>query len=383
MGTMPISARARQWGMFAPAIVALWSGAAFAAPDPGPDHFLSVGAIYLEPDSHRGANYGTGAEVSYAQRLAKKYWLEGRLFTSVLDTGAQTQIDFYQTGLGLDLLVPFGNERQSHFFGLTGLGGVANSVSPGSESGTTAFFEAGVGWRGRLWERWGLRPRLELRYVHDTFQSGANDLHFGLTIEIPPKPVRIVEKVVEVEKIVEVPVEIEKIVEKEVVCVVPALPEPEPPAVAPVAPTDIDGDGVMDDKDKCPGTLAGAKVDADGCVIKKAQSINLPNVEFEPNSAVLAAAGRDKLDPVVEFLANQPAVQVEVIGHTDAQGSETYNQKLSEGRAEAVAEYFESKGIAHARLGSKGRGESQPMASNKTAEGRSQNRRVELRIRAK
>jgi OOP family OmpA-OmpF porin len=375
MGTTPVRARARHWGAIASAFAAVWAGAAVAADTPVPKHFLSVGAVYITPDDKRGADYGTGADVRYASRFGESNWLEARLFTTILDTGAQTQIDFYQTGLGVDWLKPLGNQNRSHFFVLAGAGAVANDVTPKSESGTTAFYEAGFGWRATTWESWGMRPRLELRYMHDSIGDGVNDLHFGLTLEIPPKPARIVEKVVEVEKIVEIPVEVEKIIEKQVVCVVP------PEQVQ--GPVDADGDGVMDDKDKCPGTLPGAKVDADGCVVKKAQSINLPNVEFETGSAVLTDAGKERLAPVVDFLNNQPEVQVVVIGHTDAQGSEIYNQKLSEGRAEAVAEYLESRGIAHARLSSRGRGESQPIADNKTAEGRALNRRVELRIHAK
>jgi len=375
MSTTPVSARARQWGALASTIAALCAGAAAAAEGPVPKHFLSVGAIYISPDDNRGAEYGTGADVRYAKRFGEWTWLEARLFTTILDTGAQTQIDFYQTGLGLGWLTPLGDQNRSHFFVLTGVGAVNNEVSPSSESGTTAFYEAGFGWRARTWESWGLRPRLELRYLHDTIGSGRNDLHFGLTLEIPPKPERIVEKRVEVERVVEVPVVVEKIVEKQVVCIVP------PEQIQ--GPVDADGDGVMDDRDKCLGTLAGAKVDAEGCVVKKAQSINLPNLEFEPSSAVLTDDGKEKLVPVVDFLTNQPDVQMIVVGHTDAQGSETYNQKLSEGRAEAVAEYLESRGIAHARLNSRGRGESQPIADNKTAEGRALNRRVELRIHAK
>lgn len=368
------SATARLWGAAAPVIAVLWMGTAIAQTDPVPKHFLSVSGLYVSPDSARNADYGAGADVRYARRFGASNWLEARVFNLILETGSQTQIDFYQTGFGLDYLKPFGDQTGPHFFALAGAGGVINEVTPQSASETTAFYEGGLGWRGRTWEKWGLRPRLELRYVHDSFGDGANDIHFGLTLEIPPKPARIVERTVEVEKIVEVPVEVEKIVEKQVVCVIPAEQ---------MGPVDADGDGVMDDTDKCLGTLAGAKVDAEGCVVKKAQSINLPNVEFEPGSAVLTDAGKERLAPVAEFLANQLEVQVTVIGHTDAQGSESYNQKLSEGRAEAVAEYLESRGIAHARLSSRGRGESQPVADNKTAEGRALNRRVELRIQAK
>jgi len=373
MRTTPISAGRRQWGVVASVFAGLWVATAAAAADPLPPHFLSVSGLYISPDDSRGADFGTGADVRYAKRFGTN-WLEGRLFMSILDTGAKTQIDFYQTGVGVDWLRPFGDQTRSHFFALAGLGAVDNDVTPESESGTSAYFEAGLGWRAHTWESWGLRPRLELRYFHDTFGDGPNDLHFGLTLEIPPKPERVVERVVEIEKVVEVPVEVEKIVEKQVVCVIPTVES---------QPVDADGDGVMDDKDKCLGTLAGAKVDADGCIVKKAQSINLPNLEFEPNSAVLAEAGKEKLAPVVDFLVNQSDAQMVVIGHTDAQGSASYNQKLSEGRAEAVAEYLESRGIAPARVSSKGRGESQPIATNDTAEGRAQNRRVELRIQAK
>jgi OmpA-OmpF porin, OOP family len=373
MDTTPIGASRRYWGVVALFFAALCAGTAAAADSPLPPHFLSVSGLYISPDSTRGADFGSGADVRFAKRFGTN-WFEARLFSTILDTGAKTQIDSYQTGAGVDWLRPFGDQTRSHFFALAGLGAVSNDVTPDSESGTSAFLEAGLGWRAHTWESWGLRPRLELRYFHDTIGDGANDLHFGLTLEIPPKPERVVERVVEVEKIVEVPVEVEKIIEKQVVCVIPPTE---------IQPVDADGDGVMDDKDKCLGTLAGAKVDADGCIVKKAQSINLPNLEFEPNSAVLAEAGKEKLAPVVEFLGNQSDVQMVVIGHTDAQGSASYNQKLSEGRAEAVAEYLESRGIAPARVSSKGRGESQPIASNDTAEGRAQNRRVELRIQAK
>jgi OOP family OmpA-OmpF porin len=98
---------------------------------------------------------------------------------------------------------------------------------------------------------------------------------------------------------------------------------------------------------------------------------------------VLAPGGKDKLEAVVEFLNNQGEVQVDVFGHTDAQGKDSYNQALSEGRAKSVMEYLVSRGVSASRLSSKGFGETQPIATNETVEGRAQNRRVELLIRTK
>ncbi len=137
-----------------------------------------------------------------------------------------------------------------------------------------------------------------------------------------------------------------------------------------------------DASDKCPGTLKGARVDADGCV-KEEQKISLPNIEFQSGKTVLAPGGKEKLEAVVEFLNNQTEVQVDVFGHTDAQGKDAFNQKLSEGRARSVMDYLVSRGVDAGRLSSKGFGETQPIASNETADGRAQNRRVELLVRMK
>lgn len=337
------------------------------------NQYVTAGAIYAQPDKGRGADYGSGASAGYARKLSDNHWAELRLFAAVLDTGAQTAVDFYQSGLDLNLVRPFGARRQ--FFVLGGGGVAINDVSPNPNSGSSEYVNLGLGWRGALWESWGLRPRVELRYLYDTFDTGQSDFQLGFTVEIPPKPERVVEKIREVEKIVEVPVEVIKIVERPVICVVPT------PAAAPVAPiADTDGDGVMDPDDRCAQTLAGAKVGPDGCVLTE-QTVNLPSIDFEPNSVVLTESAKQKLEPVAVFLQNQSSVRIDVVGHTDWQGSGPSNQKLSEGRARAVMDYLVSRGIAAERLSSKGLGETQPIASNNTVQGRAQNRRVELRVR--
>lgn len=101
-------------------------------------------------------------------------------------------------------------------------------------------------------------------------------------------------------------------------------------------------------------------------------------VEFEVKSFDLTAAGRALLDEVAAALEGAPEVRVLVEGHTDDRGSESENQTLSERRAEAVVAYLVSKGLAAERFDTIGYGESQPIESNNTADGRARNRRIEF-----
>ena len=105
------------------------------------------------------------------------------------------------------------------------------------------------------------------------------------------------------------------------------------------------------------------------------------NVEFKTNSHELANATDPVLDEVVKILKDHPEIiRVRVEGHTDTVGSAKYNQSLSDRRAKTVKEYLTNNGIEPSRLTSKGFGMTRPIATNKTEEGRSRNRRVEIRI---
>lgn len=166
-----------------------------------------------------------------------------------------------------------------------------------------------------------------------------------------------------------------------------ALPEceggPAPAAVASTpspapAPSDSDGDGILDSADACPGTAAGVRVDARGCVLQ--ERIELKGVNFNTGSAELTASSADTLDKVVDALRRYPEMRVEIQGHTDSQGNRDFNIQLSQQRADAVRMYLVNKGIAARRLSARGVGPDQPVASNGTAAGRAQNRRVELVI---
>jgi OOP family OmpA-OmpF porin len=215
-----------------------------------------------------------------------------------------------------------------------------------------------------------------------------------------------------------------------------------PDAAGPIALKgcpDADNDGVADIDDKCPGTIAGYKVDASGCpldndkdgvvnnedrcpdvagplalkgcpdsdgdgvadiddrcptvkgtiVNKGCPDITPQDVKriayiagktfFENASAKLKGSSFIELNELVLILNRYSGTNLLIEGHTDSNGSDTYNLNLSQERMESVKKYLESKGINSARLTAIGYGESKPIASNKTSLGRAKNRRVELK----
>ena len=161
---------------------------------------------------------------------------------------------------------------------------------------------------------------------------------------------------------------------------------------------DEDGDGVFDRRDKCPGTPANTPVSHNGCplpqypatvaveetVVVQDEVITLSDqgpVLFAFDSAELSTEARNQLAPLMAKLSNADVASINIVGYTDSQGSDAYNQKLSEQRANSVATYLISQGIPPAKVTSQGMGENQPVADNATEQGRAQNRRVELHIK--
>lgn len=158
-------------------------------------------------------------------------------------------------------------------------------------------------------------------------------------------------------------------------------PPPPPPAAPPPPPPpppnpDLDGDGVPNERDKCPNTRPGAVVDLDGCEVEAV--IELEGVYFDFDKATIKPEGKVVLDQAAALLKQHERVVVEVAGHTDSVGSDAYNQGLSERRANSVKQYLTEQGVTATRLSARGYGEAQPVASNDTSEGRAENRRVEL-----
>jgi OOP family OmpA-OmpF porin len=158
----------------------------------------------------------------------------------------------------------------------------------------------------------------------------------------------------------------------EKVFLAPGAVAPTPPPVV-TKPTigDSDGDGVLNDADRCPTTPAGARVDASGCWV-------LPVVYFDFDKDYVKPEFHFALDEVAAVLRNNPGVTMVLEGNTCTIGTEAYNLGLSDRRANQVAKYLINAGVPAANLSTVGYGFSNPAASNDTIEGRRLNRRTEL-----
>lgn len=134
---------------------------------------------------------------------------------------------------------------------------------------------------------------------------------------------------------------------------------------------DDDKDGVLNKFDKCPNTSAGVKVNKDGCV----DVINL-NINFDNNSAVIKNEYKKNLETFANILKQNKSLTAVIEAHTDGKGSDAYNQNLSDRRAVSVINALKALDINTSRLKSIGYGESQPIATNDTEAGKAINRRV-------
>ncbi|MFC5283371.1 OmpA family protein [Pedobacter alpinus] len=160
--------------------------------------------------------------------------------------------------------------------------------------------------------------------------------------------------------------------------------------------SDADGDGVSDFYDKCPNTPAGTKVDGSGCELPKMEIVKpvtyiiseedkkvvndaIKNLEFDLAKATIRSTSFESLNRVANLITTKN-LSLKLAGHTDSQGSDSYNMKLSKDRAESVKAYLVSKGVNASRIEATGYGESQPIDSNLTDKGRQNNRRVEFTL---
>jgi len=147
-------------------------------------------------------------------------------------------------------------------------------------------------------------------------------------------------------------------------------------------PMDSDGDGVTDNIDKCPDTPKGIKVDKDGCPIPIKERISITlHIEFDFDKDDVRSEYNPQIEEVANFLKAYPDKDVSLEGHTDSEGTDAYNDDLSKRRAESVKMVLvETFGIDAAKISTEGFGESRPVATNETDEGRQQNRRVVANI---
>ena len=138
---------------------------------------------------------------------------------------------------------------------------------------------------------------------------------------------------------------------------------------------DSDGDGINDEEDRCPDIVGVAAMM--GC---PAIDYTAHEVLFQSGKATLLPVGKKELNNLVNFLNNNPNVKITLEGHTDNTGTDKINDPLSVKRAESAKTYLVSKGIDESRIETTGYGSRQPIADNKTKEGKAKNRRIELKV---
>lgn len=297
--------------------------------------YVQALAGYLDPDDARGASDGYGVALAFGWRLSPRMLLEIEGAHFNLETYSQAVTDFYRLSLGTNVLFTLRRSGWTPYV-LAGAGVADNDVFPDSEDSTDPYVQGGLGFMTRSLGSYGLRVRADARYLHDFFADDTDDLVFHLGLVVPLRKPRTIE-VVRTETR-------EVLVERPV----PAPPPPAPPP-APTPPA-------------------------------KPVIIELRGVEFETGSAQLTPASLTVLQTTAISLREQSTMRVEVAGHTDSVGRDDANLDLSRRRAQSVADYLVTTGIARERLQSAGYGESQPIATNDTPEGRARNRRVELRV---
>ena len=362
---------------------------------------------YVYPDAARDARFGLGVNMLVGIPLSDRINLEINGFSYGAERESDAEHDFYH-GVGLDLAWELSGGSFQPLL-LVGAGASVEDVQGSANTVPYANFGTGFIW---ALSATNLALRGDMRYAtvfNDAVSNESDlfgDLQFNFGLQFlwsgaqPPAPVVQVTQAV-------APVDSDGDLVPDASDACPNTPPntavdvrgctldadgdgvldaydrcPNTPAGAKVdvsgCPADADGDGVANGLDQCPDTAPGFKVDPTGCVVQ--QTVSLHSVGFEVNSSVLTVNARRILTEVAKTLRGQSGLQVEVGGHTDAQGPAEYNLMLSKKRAASVVQFLVEQGIASQRLKSEGYGEFYPVATNDTAAGRERNRRVEFKV---
>jgi OOP family OmpA-OmpF porin len=363
--------------VFFPAASLFLSASLALADEPG-DKYIAIMGSGIAADSERLVDDGlAGAEVVIGRALSQHWNVEGAFgFLNLSGDNDKGGIDQDQLYLNVNLLNIYNRNGRFKPYLLGGIGYVKTTAYSQPDRDN---FQANLGGGALIPifnDRTHFRAELLARWEDDDISFTDIILNMGVSFQFGDKPEPapapvVVPVVVEDEDNDGVPDSIDR-------C--PGTPAGE--LVDEYGCTlDSDGDGVPDEIDKCWDTPPNTEVDETGCpIVVVPEIIELPGVNFRTNSDMLLDGANTALNEAAQILLDNPALVVEVAGHTDSDGDETYNASLSLGRALAVRDYLIGVGIDPARVTARGYGESEPIADNATAEGRAQNRRVELRV---
>lgn len=403
------------------AVAGLAFATAAAADNADRRFYVSPMASYQFADRERGTDDGLGFTLSLGRRVASGLNLELTGFLVKLDGDGSAAVNGSNNaalkGFGVGAMI-FPLQDYPEVFGVVAVHHGNAEDHPGAIANyKTTVFDTGVGYLLPLsWIGVDFDLRAEARYRMDAHNrplaGSGGDKHFydgvvnlGALIPLGPKPVSEADE--------EEPVEVVELSPSDTDS--DGIPDDVDQCPGTVTGAvvdekgcekDEDGDGVVDRLDKCPGTPAGTKVDETGCPVVEpppppvdtgcrepkpgepitlegcgaGDAIVLRGVNFNYDQAGLTVNAKVLLDGVADALIAVPNIKVEIGGHSDAKGTDDYNLKLSEKRGQAVVDYLIARGVPAERLTNKGYGESQPIDSNETEEGRELNRRVELKI---
>jgi OmpA-OmpF porin, OOP family len=329
------------------------------------DVWNDTGAVYLDGmlqysilDDKRISKDDFGVQGGLGYNFAPNFALELNYGTGsykVKGFAGSSGPSEQQRAASLDILYKFLPDSIFRPFILAGGGELKDRIAGNLDNNDSWMAEAGVGALTAIGSQSGstrLQLRTEAKYRREFIQNNAfipnnpGDVVFGVGLQLsfgnPTRPAPVASS--------------------------PPAPEPAPvPREVVVAPA----------PEPCHAP-AGFQVDANCRIIE--QTVVVRAVDFEFNSTQLTAPAQLTLDEVATALLTQPELNVEVQGHTDSIGTEKYNLRLSERRAVAVKAYLISRGLSATALTAKGYGKAKPIASNETAEGRAQNRRVAFEV---
>jgi OOP family OmpA-OmpF porin len=332
--------------------------AALAAQAEEGEWYVSPSIAYFDDDPDRKIDASfSGAQVQFGREMSRRLSLEGLLGYHDIDGfPGQEHLE-----LGFNVIGNFLPDSMFSPYVIGGLGYLRADVGtpdfggspPADSTASNATATGGLGLKIRFGDSpWSLRTEWRMRHAFDSDNSLTDHIaSIGIQYNFGGGAAT---------------------------AMAASEREEAPAPVVVAAPVDSDGDGVPNDRDQCPGTPAGVKVDARGCEIVK-----LRNVYFGFDSAVLLATAKGMLNESAAALRRNPDLEVEIVGFADSRGPESYNMKLSERRAEAVRNHLEQAGVDSTRMTARGYGESHEGASDLSANGLAQSRRVELRVESR